>query len=372
MKVCFVVGTLARGGAEKQLVFMLRALQKAGIEREVFCLTKGESYEEEIRNLGINVKFVGASKNRVLRLLKIINGLRKARADIVQSSHFYTNIYAGAAGRFLKIPSIGAVRSDLIYEVESHKLTGKWQISLPQFLIINSRAAYERLVERGVSPDKLDFVRNVVETEEGGAKNGFKNQSLKILFAGRLDENKRPERFVRLASILTERFPQFNLQFQIAGDGELRGELEKKAREFALTPDKLKFLGVCREMNEIYRQSDILVNTSEREGTPNVVLEAMAHGLPVVATKVGGTVEILNDARGFLVAPGDEKALVNAVAKLIPDKNLRLSLGNRGREYVLQNHSLECLQKHLTGIYERLLLPVQLKGKIITSQRNFL
>jgi L-malate glycosyltransferase len=372
MKVCFVVGTLARGGAEKQLVFMLRALRSAEIETEVFCLTRGESYEEEIRNLGVNVEFVGESGNRAARLFKIINRLRETRADIVQSSHFYTNVYAGAAARILKIPGIGAVRSDLIYEVESHKLTGRWQISLPHFLIVNSRAAFGRLIERGVSPDKIEFVRNAVEITDKIAANGDKNQQLKILFAGRLDRNKRPDRFVRLASILTERFPQLDLQFQIAGDGEMRFELEKTAREFGLTPDKLKFLGVCREMEEIYFQSDILVNTSEREGTPNVVLEAMAHGLAVVATNVGGTAEILDESRGFLIAPNDESALVGAAAKLISDKELRSSLGNRGREYVAQNHSLESLQKHLTKIYERLLAPARLKGKIISSRQNFL
>lgn len=371
MKVCFVVGTLARGGAEKQLVFMLRALRSAGIETEIFCLTKGESYEAEIKDLGVNLEFVGESGNRAARLFKIISRLRKTRADIVQSSHFYTNVYAGAAAKILKIPGIGAVRSDLVYELESHKFTGRWQISLPDLLIANSRAAFGRLIELGVSADKIEFVRNVVEPENSHAeKNGTENKSLIILFAGRLDENKRPDRFVDLARILTGKFSHFDLRFLIAGDGKLRAGLENKAREFGLPPDKLKFLGVCREMNEIYRQSDILISTSEREGTPNVVLEAMSHGLAVVATNVGGTSEILDDSRGILVAPNDENALVEAAAKLVTDKNLRLRFGVRGREYTARNHSSGYLQKHLTEIYERLLAPVHSKNKIAPSQQN--
>ena len=361
MRICFVVGTLARGGAEKQLVFMLRALQKLGIAAEVLCLTKGESYEDEIRSTGLNVRWVGESKNRMSRLWKISRAIRETRADIVQSSHFYTNIYAGVAGRFLSVPSIGAVRSDLSYELYSHKFTGPWQLSLPEILITNSDIARQRLIQRRVDSKKIEFVRNVVEVKDGRADNNL-HQKLNILFAGRLDENKRPERFVRLASILTERFPHLALQFQIAGDGEKRNELESTAELLNLEPDRLRFLGDCRQMSDIYSGADILVSTSDREGTPNVVLEAMAHGLPVVATAVGGTKEIVDGTRGFLVQPGDENALVEATAELISDKGLRVRLGAEGRRFVSENHSLENLQKHLYEIYERLISASRTRG----------
>lgn len=354
MKVCFIVGTLGRGGAEKQLVYMLRALRQTDIEARVLCLTRGESYEAEIESLGVKVEWIGAAKNPAARVLKIIGNLRKTPADIVQSSHFYTNIYAGIAGRARRISSIGAIRSDLTYEFDNHKYTGKWQISLPRFLITNTEVARCRAIERGVAPGKIAVVRNVVEALPCN-KNQTENQPLKILFVGRLDRNKRPERFVRLASILTTRFPNTPLQFQIAGDGELKTELENLAGELNLSPEKLKFLGVCQQMSEVYRQADILVSTSEREGSPNAVLEAMAYGLPVIATNVGGTPEILNSERGFLIASDDENGLVNAAAELVPNRNLRLRLGYEGRKYVAQNHSLESLRKHLTGIYEKML-----------------
>ena len=77
MKICFIVGTLGRGGAERQLLYMLRALKKCGIAARVLCLTKNESYEDEIKSIGINVEWIGSHKNRGLRLLSIINNLRK-------------------------------------------------------------------------------------------------------------------------------------------------------------------------------------------------------------------------------------------------------------------------------------------------------
>ncbi|NOT49400.1 MAG: glycosyltransferase [Acidobacteria bacterium] len=351
MRIGFVVGTLARGGAEKQLVFMLQALQKLEIEAVVLCLTRGEPYEEEIINLGFDVRHVGSPKYRLSRLSNIVRALRETRADIIQSSHFYTNVYAGAAGKILRIPSIGAVRSDLVYEIQSHRITGRLQVSLPDMLITNSDTARRRLLERGFDTAKIEFVRNVVETKDGSTK-GLLRPGLNILFAGRLDKNKRPERFVRLASILKEKFPHTDLKFQIAGDGEKRFELETTAELLGLGPDKLIFLGDCADMSCVYAGADILVSTSEREGTPNVVLEAMAHGLPVVATAVGGTTDIVTNGRGFLVEPGDENALIKVASDLILNEDLRRHLGTEARQYVRTNHSLDALQKHLLKIYE--------------------
>ena len=353
MNVCFLVGTLGRGGAERQLVYMLKALKNCKIDIRILCLTKGESYEEEIRSLDVPIEWVGKSPNRAVRLLHIINNLRRNPADILQSSHFYTNIYVGAAGKILKTPSIGAVRSDLFSEMKFHKFLGAWQVSLPSFLIVNSKLAYNRAIERGVLPQNVEFVRNVVETESSEAKI-LPNSAVKILFVGRLDKNKRPERFVKLAAILTERFPHIPLQFQIVGDGVLRSELESLAKELHLSSEKLEFLGVCSNMGSIYKQADILISTSEREGTSNVILEAMAYGLPVIATNVGGTPDILDEKCGILIKPADENELVKAAETLILSEELRLHLGAEGRRHVEKNHSVKSLQKQLTNIYQKL------------------
>ena len=353
MKVCFVVGTLGRGGAEKQLVYMLRALRQADIAARVLCLTRGESYEDEIRDAGVEVEWIGRRKNQAARLFDIIGNLRNTPADIIQSSHFYTNIYTGIAGKLLRIPSIGAIRSDLTYELTDHRITGKWQLSLPRFLITNSETARRAAIERGAAPHSVEVVRNVVEIA-ACAKSRVPHQPLKILFVGRLDKNKRADRFVRLASILTTRFPKLALQFQIAGDGELKNELENQARDLCLSPDKLQFLGVCQKMGEIYRQADILISTSEREGSPNAVLEAMAYGLPVAATNVSGTAEILNEKRGLLAAPDDENELVSHAAELILNRETRMRFGQAGQRYARQYHSLDSLRRNLSEIYERM------------------
>lgn len=359
MKVCFLVGTLGRGGAERQLFFMLRAIQTRGIEPNVLCLTRGEAYEREIKSLGIPVEWIGETKNPWLRLLKIIKALRKIKPDIVQSSHFYTNIYTGLSGRALKIPSIGAVRNDFFSEVKNHKFLGQQQVSLPQFLIANSKLAYERAVKSGVSPEKIEFVRNVVETNGNGnrTKRKISKPDLTILFVGRLVKQKRADRFIRLASALSEKFPDLPLKFEIAGDGKLRDELQTLAKDLKLSPEKLEFFGIRSDMNTFYKRADILISTSDHEGTSNVILEAMANSLPVIATRVGGTPEIVDETRGILIEAGDEDALIKATEKLIFDENLRRHFGLEGKKYVAENHSLDYLEEHLTNIYAKVTAP---------------
>jgi glycosyltransferase involved in cell wall biosynthesis len=353
MKVCFIVGTLGRGGAEKQLVFMLRALIQAGIEARILCLTKGEAFETEIKLLGIEIEYLGESQNRLIRLWKIIQNLRKRPADIIQSSHFYTNIYAAIAGKILKIPSIGAIRSNLKSELAIHKFWGRLQIYLPDFLIVNSEIAQQTAIEHGISVNKIEFVRNVVEIEpEISAKLRLNTT---FLFVGRLGKEKRPDRFIRLAEALVEKFPANALRFQMAGDGVWRYELEAQVKNMPLLTNKFELLGECAEINKIYQKADVLVLTSDYEGTPNVILEAMSHGLPVIATNVGGIPEILTSNCGFLVEPDDEKSLLEAASLLVENKELRLSLGFEGLQKVKKNHSLDSLTEHLVKIYSRLL-----------------
>ena len=352
MRVCFVVGTLGCGGAEKQLVFMLRAIKRAGIEARVLCLTEGEFHEAEIKSLGVEVEYIGGNQNRIIRLCKIIQNIRKQPADIIHSSHFYTNIYAALAGKILKLPSIGAIRSNLKSELAVHKSLGAFQISLPDFLIVNSELGRCAALEYGISPEKIEFVRNVVEAESGGRKIPVRQKNkVGFLFVGRLSKEKRPDRFLRLADALVRKYPELPLNFQIAGDGVMRKELEAQTQRNSLLKNKVEFLGERAEMKEIYRQADILVLTSDYEGTPNVVLEAMAHSIPVIATRVGGVPEILNERRGFLVEPDDAVALMKAACRLVESPELRLRLGGGGLKHVKSNHTLDILKNHLTEIY---------------------
>lgn len=358
MKIAFLAGTLGRGGAERQLTFMLRALRNAGIEARVLSLTKGEAFEKEIIDLGFDVEWIGNSENRLARLASLILNIRKRPIDILQSSHFYTNIYVGLAGKVLGVNNIGAIRNDLVSEIAANGKLGKLQLKLPQNLIANSRLAVERAIAGGIDSKKIDFVSNVVEIKNGSTGVGkavLDKNKISVLFAGRLVQQKRPELFIEMASRLRESQSGTNFEFIIAGSGPLRPELEKKARDHGIDETELIFLGEQPNMNDVYDKADMLVLTSSHEGTPNVILEAMSHALPVVATKVGGVSEVVPEGCGVLVDPNDFEELCKAASTLVQNRELRHSMGHKAQEYVRKNHSIGYLQDKLTSIYAGLL-----------------
>ncbi len=355
LKVCFLVGTLGRGGAERQLIYMLKALNNAGIATRVLCLMKGEALEEEIQAMGIQVTWVGKSRWRPIRLCRIIRELRREPAHILQSAHFYTNLYVAVIARVLRMKGIGAIRSNLSSELKGNGLMGWWHLRLPQYLIANSEIARTKAIAEGRAPEDVNFVPNAVNVErrvENGRRNG---DAVQVLFAGRLCEPKRADRFLRVISKVVKSRPDLRFKGAIAGDGPLRSSLEQLASRLGLGVEQVEFLGDLQDVRPFYYQSDFLMLTSDWEGTPNVLLEAMACGLPVVATGVGGVPEIIGTNRGLVVEPGDEDGLTAATIRMIDDRGLRREMSRHGREYVSRYHSLNELESRLTSIYRRIL-----------------
>lgn len=304
-------------------------------------------------DLGISVDWVGSSKNKFARLISIIGNLRRNPVDVIQSAHFYTNIYAALAGRALGVTSIGAIRNDLTSEISANGVFGRWNLKLPKRLIANSQLAVDRAIAARIDPSRIYLVRNAVDLNCKG-RHVTDGTGVTLLFAGRLVPQKRPELFIELASELVGMHPRSKLKFIIAGDGPQRASLEQKAREKGLGENEVSFRGEEASMSGVFQQSDILVLTSKHEGTPNVVLEAMANGLAVVASRVGGVSEIVDEDRGLVVDPHDFSELLEATSTLIADQGRRYKMGINGRTYVGRNHSITSLQRELTGVYSRI------------------
>lgn len=360
LKVCFLAGTLGRGGAERQLIHMLKALKGAGVRTRVLCLTEGEALEKEIRAIGIEVTWVGKSGWRLLRLLRIVRELRRETPDIVQSAHFYTNLYAAIAGRFLRITSIGAIRNDLTSELASNGILGWGQLHLPRNLIANSEFARQRAIIRGIRADSIHFVPNVVETNGSGTpcsrnsnRNGSARSQLQVLFAARLTDQKRPDRFLQALRRIAERRPDLDFRATIAGDGPLRAGLESLTATLGLS-NCVEFRGELADLTPLFARSDLMVLTSDWEGTPNVLLEAMGYGVPVVATNVGGVSGLVCDGVTGLLADIEDDSVADSIQALMENPELRNRLGESGRQFVLEGHSSVRLAQSLMEIYREM------------------
>jgi glycosyltransferase involved in cell wall biosynthesis len=356
LRVCFLAGTLGQGGAERQLFYIASILQRSAAEVLVLSLTAGELWESRLRAVGIPVRFVGSSRLRLKRLLEITRTVRKFRPDIVQSQHFYTNGYSALAARLAGSRSVGGVRNDGCSELrDCGSVWGRVCLRLPVVLAANSRAAMRNLQCLGCPPAQLHYLPNVIDTHRFAPPGNRHGSVPLILGIGRLVPQKRFDRFLRVLA-LVQRSSHVPFQALIAGDGPLRAALEQQAREAGLFPGKLEFLGNVPEIESLYRKAHLLLLTSDHEGTPNVVLEAMASGLPVVATAVGGVPDLVqNGATGFVADAADEPRLTEALIQLLHDDALRLRMSHRARGFVEARHSLASLPAALQNLYGRVL-----------------
>jgi glycosyltransferase involved in cell wall biosynthesis len=190
------------------------------------------------------------------------------------------------------------------------------------------------------------------------------DDDLIIGIVGRLTEVKNHRLFLEAAALL-KKISTERLKFVVIGDGALRSQLESQARQLGIANDVV-FLGTRDDPENFYPALDVVALTSLNEGTPLSVIEGMANARPVIATGVGGVVDLLGQEveafdgyticeRGIRVRSGDAQGFANGMKRLVDDAALRDELGACGREFVLKNYSKERLLNDIENLYAELL-----------------
>ena len=207
------------------------------------------------------------------------------------------------------------------------------------------------------------------------AELGANENDILVGIVGRLTEIKNHDLFLRMAALYKEHSGAHppvrprRVRFVVIGDGHLRPGLEAQARALNLT-DEVVFAGTRRDPEFFYPALDVVALTSRNEGTPLTLIEAMLNARPVIATAVGGVVDLLGPAaavsaqgslpyticeRGIRVSPNDANGFAEALARLIEDEELRAMIGERARQFVEQNYAKERLLDDIMGLYRELL-----------------
>lgn len=359
LRVAIIAGTLGFGGAEKQLVYLANALAQTGIEVRVYCLTQDEPYEGVLRKEGITVVWFGQSGSPILRVFALINLLRDFRPHFIHSAHFYTNLYAAIASKFTGGVAIGSLRSDLEYELSANGFWGPWLLRLPHVILSNSYAARQRAITFGLNPAKVFVLPNAIDLHayDRQAAQTFlyclPEGRIWIATVSRLIEVKRLDRFLRVLARVRQHVP--TVGGIIAGDGRLRKLLEQQATDLGLIPDGVQFLGHCEAVPALLSRMDVFMLTSDHEGFPNGLLEAMAAGLPVVTTPAGDAPRVVQDGiNGFVVPHEDEDVFVEKVTWLVQHPQLRQTMGTMGRQMVETSYSYANLGKNVFDLYQRI------------------
>ena len=227
----------------------------------------------------------------------------------------------------------------------------------------NSEAAAARLIATGIQGDKIAVIGNALPDAAFNPASAIlpkRPGMVRVGMVARMNHRyKNHSGFLRVAALIHQRMP--NAEFVLVGDGPLRAELEKEAASLGLGSAAI-FLGDRQDMPEVLASLDVAVNTSDSESLSNVILEAMAARLPVVAYNVGGNAELLANHprtrkryRGFLIPPADENAFAHAVEKLLADSALREQLGRNGSQFAQEQFGLNRVCQRYAELYRDLL-----------------
>ncbi|MGH7650171.1 MAG: glycosyltransferase [Gemmatimonadaceae bacterium] len=354
VRIAFVAGGLGQGGAEKQLVYMARAVRDAGADVRVYCLTRGEHYEQTLIDAGLTPIWMGRRGATMLRVLTLAAELRRFRPHIAQSAHFFMNLYVRFAAPLTGALDVGAARSDIVYEVEHNGRWGPWLVRAPSALIVNSYAAQRNTKAYGVPAERVHVLPNVIDLEAFDAASRFAmrgdSTDIVVVGIGSLIRAKRFDRFLRgLAAV---RASGARVRGLLVGEGPERTALETLARELGLLPNGVEFAGRRDDIPAQLRAADVLMLTSDHEGFPNVVLEAMAASLPVISTAAGDAGAVIQNGVTGCVAPvDDEDALIEHLGALVRSRETRDKMGTAGRARVESHYSLGGLGARLLHLH---------------------
>jgi glycosyltransferase involved in cell wall biosynthesis len=355
-KIIYLIGELGKGGSERQLFLLLKYIDMGIFEPHVvvFNLSPDATYYHEILRLGIPIYSVPSNCNGILkRSIFLLRLFRQVKPLIVHSWTIHDNPYAGIIGFISGIPfRFGSLRSSL---------TNKGVRNLPfilrklclygiQYLFVNSQSILEELRKSGYPSKKIINIKNCVEILEPEllqdkidfSKYGIPKDAKIICTVGNITPNKNIHIFIEALSKILPEYPDvygviIGQHFVSENDYYLKirnmlgnPELDERIKHLLL-PDNIptamaSFYCVCL--------------LSENEGTPNVILEAMAAARPVVASNIGGIPDIIdNDRNGILVPPGDIENVVKAMSKVLNDPDFAESLGNAGYELMKKKFS---------------------------------
>ncbi|MGB9073314.1 MAG: glycosyltransferase [Terriglobales bacterium] len=353
-----MTNTFETGGSERQFVLLAQSLSPEHFQLHSGCIRRlgpladgfGDVPEFRLGGSLFGWRSLGAR-------WRLSRHLRRNRVQIAHAFDFYTNLTLVPAARLAGVPVvIGSHRQlgDLLTRAQFRAQAEAFRWC--DAVVCNSQAGADRLAAHGLSRDKLFVVGNALPAEAFATTPAALSRlpgRRRVGMVARMNARyKNHSGFLRIAARIHQQLP--DIEFLLVGDGPLRQEIEQEAQSLGLGAHVF-FLGDRRDIPAVLAAMDVAVLTSDSEGLSNVILEAMAAGLPVVAYDVGGNAELVNQQRGALVAAGDEAGFADAVVRILGESSLRQQLGLNARKFVEENFSLERVRNRYQELYATLL-----------------
>jgi glycosyltransferase involved in cell wall biosynthesis/O-antigen/teichoic acid export membrane protein len=363
LRIAFVVGSLNRGGTERQVLVLGSALVARGHPVTVICLDSMGDQGVAARAVGIRVceiGFRGLQRSVLLRPFPLIRQIRRAiqesSPDVVHCFLYWSYLLGVPIARSVRVPVVVSSRRSLSAAVTQHRLLVVWERAcdrLAHAVVCNSKAVLEDAVRHtGLPRRKAVVIRNGVEVPVVVTPPAWQPPRV-VIVANLIAYKGHAVALAAFARIRAES-PALNTRLQLAGSGPEEASLRTQAREYGIDED-VDFLGSVANVPALLDGCSFTVLPSLSEGMPNAVLESLAQGRAVVASAVGGVPEILARAGGILVPAGDPEALACAMRTLLADSALTARLGAEGRAWVSHEFGIDRMVEESLRLYRGLL-----------------
>lgn len=360
-KVLYLITELNVGGAERALGRLLAGLDRARFEPVAACLYGSSSpVAVSIRALGVPVIDLGMThKGRIDALWRLYWLLRDERPDILHTWLFHANLAGRVVGRLVGVPVVIGSERTMGMESRGRYLLNRLTLSLVDRVVCVSEQVAAFCAGRiGLSPEKAVVIPNgvdfpdldaLMDKEIARRSLGLPIDKLLIGTVARLDPVKRLDVLLEALAALDD------AHAVVVGYGSEEQRLKELADTLGLGA-RVRFVGYQQDVWPWLAACDVFALSSDWEGMPNAVLEAMGAGLPVAATAAGGTKDVVVDGvTGLLSPPGDPEALAAALQRLIQDADLRRSLGEVGQKRAREGFSARQMVKRTQALYAEVL-----------------
>lgn len=364
-----IVPTLRPAGAERVVLHLLQYHDRSKYQPVCICLGEptGSHYERAVEELGVPLHFLGKKQKATLAMMQRLDALFQQYRPTVVHMHMRGLTYAYPLLLKHRTPvRVYTVHNLAWYDrgTRLQKLVAtlafRYRIGRVVPVAIAERVrdsiqqvfgyANAPLIPNGIAVD--EFLLPAEVRLRWRRKEGIPDEALVMVHVGRFTLQKNHEMLIRAFAKL--RLPA-SACLLLVGEGELQAQTEQLVRELGVA-DRVRFLGVRADIPELLNASDIFVLPSRWEGNPMSVMEAMAAGLPVVATAVGGVPELVQDGTtGLLVPNEDTEALAQALQRLVDNPDLRATMGNHARRVAQKRFDARVMTRAYEALYESIL-----------------
>jgi glycosyltransferase involved in cell wall biosynthesis len=366
-RLLFIIPTLDRNGAEKQLTLLASGLPRAEFDVRVCCLTRGGPLEDNLRAAGVPVTIIGKRwKLDPAAYGRLLAHIRDVAPEIVHTWLFAANSYGRLAAQRAGVPTIIAGERCVDPWKRWHELAiDRWLTRYTRRVVTNSSGVRDFYVRQGISaklfsvipnginvPAFLDPPRLAEQRQELLRELHLPANARLIGTVGRLWPQKRQRDLIWAADLL--KCVHDDTYLLIVGDGPLRWRLERYTRQIQIT-DRVLFLGERQDVPRLMPHFSCFWLGSEYEGQSNALMEAMSWGIPCVATDIPGNRDlVVPEQTGYLVPVGDRAELARKTERLLENPDWAAQLGAAGRARMAREFSVEQMVARHAELYRSL------------------